>query len=173
HANLGHSALAQGGHAFIPRYPLDLGSRPPVDDHFTNTVGQVEQFADRGSAVETASGALQAASPLVEGRGRPRRRIEAGFAQFFCAQALWPLAAAANYAHEPLHLGAAARARNLQQLQAAKALGRRRIARSRPRSGGVGVRDLLRGGWLPGVLRKRFPRQNRDLRTARPDRPYS
>src|SRR6266404_5289523 len=63
-ANFCEAALAQSDHAFFAGDALDLRSWAAIDDHFADAVGQVEQLADSGAAVEPGTGAFEAAAAL-------------------------------------------------------------------------------------------------------------
>src|SRR6266511_4215476 len=53
--------LAQEGHSFFFRRFFDFRSGTAVEDHAANTMGEIEKFLDRRTAVESGAVALQAA----------------------------------------------------------------------------------------------------------------
>src|SRR5690348_4850276 len=101
-ANLGEAAFAQRGHALFPRDALDLGRGPPIDDHFADAVGQVQQLANRGAAVESAAGTLETSGAFTKHHVYPLRGIESGFGQFLRAEPLGPFAVVADHANQSL-----------------------------------------------------------------------
>src|SRR6266403_677456 len=78
-AILGEATFAQGDHAFFASDALDLRGGPAIDDHFADAVGQVQQLADGGAAVETGTGAFEATAALHPGYARPCGRVETSF----------------------------------------------------------------------------------------------
>src|SRR6516164_2292529 len=54
------TALAQRNHSLFTRGPFDLGSRAAIDDHFADTIRQVKQFTNRGTAMIAGAGTFQA-----------------------------------------------------------------------------------------------------------------
>src|SRR6266852_3603877 len=76
------AALTQCDHAFFARGALDLRGGPAIHNHFADAVGQVQEFADGGAAVESGTSTFQAPCAFHQRDGRPDRRIKAGFGQF-------------------------------------------------------------------------------------------
>src|ERR1035438_3341417 len=101
-ANLAQAALAQRSHTFFPGDALDFRGRAAVDDHFTNAVGQIEQFADRGTAMVASAGALQASDAFYELHAGPGSRIKAGFLQLGVREFLRALAIGTDDADQAL-----------------------------------------------------------------------
>src|SRR5271156_5407970 len=71
--NLCQTALAEGQHTLLDRCALNFRSGPAVHDHLADPVGQVQQLANRGTAMIPRPGALQASGALgklvIAGRG--------------------------------------------------------------------------------------------------------
>src|SRR5271157_5903116 len=78
-ANLGQTAFAQGDHALFASDALNFRSGPPIDDHFADTVGQIEQFADGRAAMMASARTFQAAGALGKRDVGPHGGIEASF----------------------------------------------------------------------------------------------
>src|SRR5688500_8158195 len=60
--------LAEEGHALFLGGAFDFCSGAPVENHPSNTVGEVEKFRDGGATVKAGAVALEAARAFVEGR---------------------------------------------------------------------------------------------------------
>ena len=58
--------FAEEQHSFFFRGFLDLRGRAAVENHGSDTVGEVEKFRDRGAAVEAGAVALEAARSFAE-----------------------------------------------------------------------------------------------------------
>src|SRR5437879_1421252 len=101
-ANFGEAAFAQRDHAFLARDTLDFRCRPAVHNHFANAIGQVQQFTDRGAAVESGAGAFQATAAFHQGHVRPCGRIKTGFGQFLRGIFLWPFSVGTDNADQTL-----------------------------------------------------------------------
>src|ERR1700747_1388867 len=69
--------FAKEDHSFVLRRLLDLRRRAPVENHRADAVRKVEQFRDRGAAVEAGAVALQAPRPFVERLVAIVARVEA------------------------------------------------------------------------------------------------
>src|SRR5216683_5825947 len=101
-ANFGQTALPQSDHALFPRDALDLRSRPAIHNHLADAVGQVQQFANRRSAMIPSARAFQAAGALGKRDVSPDRRIEPRFFQLFQRKPPGLLAVRANHADQAL-----------------------------------------------------------------------
>src|SRR5690606_22640233 len=51
HEHLLDRRVAQEPHPFFARGLLDLGGRPPIQDHVANPVREIQQLADRGASL--------------------------------------------------------------------------------------------------------------------------
>src|SRR6266508_4871688 len=68
--------LSQYGHSFFFRRFFDFRSGTAVEDHAANTIGEIEKFRDRRTAVESGAVALQAAFSFPEGLVSIKLRIQ-------------------------------------------------------------------------------------------------
>src|SRR5204863_9486993 len=73
--------LAKECHSFFLRCLLDLRCGPAVENHASNTIGEIEKFRDRGASVEAGAVALQATAAFEERAALVVGRIEAGFSE--------------------------------------------------------------------------------------------
>src|SRR5690349_14381290 len=96
------AAFAKRDHAFVAGGALDFGSRPAVNNHFADAVGQVKQFANRRAAVIAGAGALKAARAFGKLHVAPFLGFESSFLQFFGRKALQLFAVVADDADEAL-----------------------------------------------------------------------
>src|SRR6267154_2395677 len=117
-ANLGEAAFAQGDHAFFASDALDLRGGPAVDDHFADAVGQVEQLADGGAAVEAGTGAFEATAALNQSYPGPCGGVETGFRQFFRGVFFRAFAILADHANQTLGHDAVQRGHKIVGLDA-------------------------------------------------------
>src|SRR5579885_1808237 len=117
-ADLGEAAFAQRDNDFFAGDALDLGRRQGIDDHFTDAVGQIEQFADGGAAVIAGPGAFQATGALGENDVAPGGRVQAEFAEFLGGVALGLLAIFADHANQALGHDAVERGNEVVRLDA-------------------------------------------------------
>src|SRR5437773_2659972 len=53
--------IAEERHTFIMGGALDFGCGPPLDDHFANVIGKIQQLVNRGPAAESGAVAIEAA----------------------------------------------------------------------------------------------------------------
>src|SRR5579885_2581171 len=109
-ANLGEAAFAQRDHAFFAGDALDFGGGAAIDNHFTDAVGQIEQFADGGAAMVTGA--------LGEDDVAPGGRVQAEFAEFLGGVALGLLAVFADHANQALGQDAVERGNEVVRLDA-------------------------------------------------------
>src|SRR5215469_8110029 len=100
--HFGQGALPQRDHPFFNGRSLDLGSRPAIHNHFTDAVGEVEQFADGRAAMKAGSGAFQTAGTFGEIVGRAGRRIDPGVTKLRFAMFFRTLAVGADDTHKTL-----------------------------------------------------------------------
>src|SRR5438552_12480852 len=100
--NFIHSALTQRNHSLFAGDALDLGCWTALYDHFAYTVRQVEQFANRGTAVIPGAGTFEATGAFRQSDVCPFFRLKAGFADFVRGEALLLFASVADDANEAL-----------------------------------------------------------------------
>src|SRR5690349_14698916 len=80
-AHFRQRGVAQKRHAFLASGTFDLGGGTPVDDHFANVVGQIQEFGNGAAAAESRAGAFQASGALDELHGSPLDGVETRSAQ--------------------------------------------------------------------------------------------
>src|SRR5579863_3904583 len=99
---LGQAAFAQGDHALVAGHTLDFGSRSSINNHLANSVGKVQQFADRGAAMVTGAGTLQAAGAFAELRRLQKFRFDPHLLSFSGRYFFGSLAIRADDANQAL-----------------------------------------------------------------------
>src|SRR5580692_1867015 len=101
-ANFCEATVPQGNHTFFDGGTFDFGGRAAVDNHFTDTVGEIEQFANSGAAVVASARTFEAASAFRERVLLPNGRIKTGLAKFGFGVLLGTLALRADNANKTL-----------------------------------------------------------------------
>src|SRR5579871_100701 len=100
--NFVQTAFAQRNHAFVAGDALDFRSRPAIDNHFADAVGQIEQFANCGAAMIAGARTFETARAFGERRVHPFFGLEACFANFIGRKFFQLFAIAADNANEAL-----------------------------------------------------------------------
>src|SRR5262249_15031489 len=96
------AAFAQRNHAFFASHALDFRSGAAIDNHLADAIGQVEEFANSGAAVETSAGAFETAGAFHESHAGPGCDVQTCFFQLLIGIALGFFAVGANDADQAL-----------------------------------------------------------------------
>src|ERR1035437_9132754 len=117
-AHLFDRRFAQEGHAVFLGGTLDLRRGAPVQDHFADAVGEIEQFVNGGAAAVSGAAAFEAAGTFHEGHVAPFVGVESAFHEHGIGILDFALAVLADLAHQALGEDAVERGHKIVGLDA-------------------------------------------------------